>query len=358
MPTPQNNVPHPGGPAPTAPPGAPGAQQPQFYGAPNRHIAGHAGMPAQIQASQLIKEHRPKPEMGWRGLIAKGGVNLGVSRAERDWNLLLERVRANLRSTNTTAIMGTKGGPGKTTTTMLLGMALAKYRATQVVAIDANPDDGNLNERVATQKQTTYRDLLADPSITRINDIVAYAGTNNKGLWILGGVKSTESDYEITADEFREVLRRTQVGFQLALVDCGTGLRHQVVPAILEQTDSVVVAATARIDAARAADATLFWLHQHGYDYLGRAATVVINEVKGKPGDRELTKLRNHFEQKVTGGVHVLPYDEHLAEAGPIDWDRLQPRTQRVAIEIAASVADGFARAGDKDHRQGWGQQQ
>lgn len=342
-------------PAPVAMSSSVGDVRGVFDQGPGRHAHGNPAVPGQINAADVIRSHRPVPEMGWRGRVAKvSGINLGVSRTEDEWKKLLARVQRPLRGTYTVAMLGIKGGPGKTTSTLLVGSALGLHREDRCAAIDANPDDGNLADRVGVQTQRSFRDLLADPGIHRFEDVRAYMGSNQRGLWVLRGDDSELSDAEMSATDFKSALARVQIGFPVTLVDCGTGVRHEVMSAVLEAADAVVVVSTARLDAAKLAVKTLRWLHNHGYAHLVRTATVIINEVKGRPGTREVDNLINTFSQSVHA-VHVLPYDDHLAEAAVVDFDRLAARTQRVAIEVAASVTDGFASAADKDHAHGWG---
>lgn len=323
---------------------------------PGRHAQANPGL-QQIHAADVIPRHKVKPEMGWRGRIARTtGVNLGVSKAEDEYKKLLGRVQRQLRSTYTVAFLSTKGGVGKSSATLLAGTALGMHREDRAAAIDANPDDGTLANRLPMQTARSFRELLADPGIRRFEDVREYMGSNQRGLWVLRGDDSERSDDEMSGDDFKHSLARVQIGFPLTLVDCGTGVRHPVTRAVLESVDAVVVVATARLDGADAAMKTLRWLHFHGYAHLVRNATVIVNEgAKGKAGEKEVGTLVNKFAQAVHA-VHVLPKDPHLEEAGVVDVDRLQPRTQRVAIEIAASIADGFAQAADKDHTYGWGQ--
>ena len=51
---------------------------------------------------------------------------------------------AQLRRCLVIAVVSPKGGPGKTTITALLGMLLAELRRDPVIALDANPDLGDL----------------------------------------------------------------------------------------------------------------------------------------------------------------------------------------------------------------------
>jgi hypothetical protein len=44
--------------------------------------------------------------------------------------------------------------------------------------------------------------------------------------------------------------------------------------------------------------------------------------------------------------LHVVPFDDHLAEGSEVDLDKLSRQTRQGFLELAASVADGFAALG------------
>lgn len=71
--------------------------------------------------------------------------------------------------------------------------------------------------------------------------------------------------------------------------------------------------------------------------------------------------VRNLYEGfgRVVRAVHNIPYDPHLSDATAVDFNRLAPTTRRAFIEAAASVADAFVKAADKDpgYRPQWPQQ-
>ena len=77
-------------------------------------------------------------------------------------NQLMNRVRTPFDGTRRIVVMSRKGGVGKTTVTVGVGATFASARGDRVVAVDANPDAGNLAHRIAGDCQRTITDLLAD----------------------------------------------------------------------------------------------------------------------------------------------------------------------------------------------------
>lgn len=304
-------------------------------------------MRAQIREAELVRPHKPEPEKGWRKALRRTtGINLGPSPAEREWKDLERRLKANLRGAYLIAVMQIKGGVSKTTTTVGLGAALARYRDDKVVAIDGNPARGNLAERIDHPSQNTWRSLISDDNLNAYSDFRFHLGKDStSGLEVLG---SDPGDEVIQGWQLTEAWQRLQRQYPVGLIDCGNQMADDVTAAVLQMADAVVVVSTTRLDGAKYAQDTLNWLLAHGYPHLVRSAVMVISNVTKIAADTAVRNLHEDFE-RVVRAVHTIPYDPHLHEATAIDFDRLKPETRRAFIEAAASLADGFAGAADRD---------
>ena len=141
-------------------------------------------MRAQVRQADLVRPYKPVPEIGWRKKLHQlTRINPGVGPAEREWIDLKRRLGVNLRGTYLIAIMQQKGGASKTTSTIGLGEALARDRDNKVVAIDANPANGNLASRVDEPSTGTWRSLIADPHLVSYSDFRHYlAKDSSSGL--------------------------------------------------------------------------------------------------------------------------------------------------------------------------------
>jgi len=89
--------------------------------------------------------------------LTAGRVNFGPSQAqlrvaERD-----ARISRPLTRPYSTAFLSFKGGIGKTSTTVGVGLTLAQMRGAPPIAIDANPDSGDLAERLLGGRKTRGR---------------------------------------------------------------------------------------------------------------------------------------------------------------------------------------------------------
>jgi MinD-like ATPase involved in chromosome partitioning or flagellar assembly len=302
---------------------------------------------ASIRAADLVKPYKEVPEIGWRRRLYQiSHINLGLSPAEREWNDLRRRISRNLRGTYLVAVLQQKGGVAKTTVTIGLGSALARYRDDKVAAVDANAASGNLAKRVDEPTAGTWRGLLGDECLQGYSDFRHYLGkSSSTGLEVLG---SDAGDEMLNGPQLAELWRRLQRQYSVAMVDCGTQLRDDVMAAVLAAADAVVVVSNTRLDGADGAAETLNWLVDHGYPDLVRSAVIVISDVFKVAQSSSVRKLHEQFEKAVRA-VHYVPFDPHLSDATAIDFDRLKPRVRRVFIEAAASLVDGFSAAADKD---------
>jgi len=129
--------------------------------------------------------------------------------------------------------------------------------------------------------------------------------------------------------------------YSLVLTDCGTGLMHSAMGAVLAKADALIVVSSGSVDGARSASATLDWLDAHGHQDLVRDSIAVINAVRPRSGKVDMTKVVDHFSRRCRAVVEV-PFDPHLEEGAEISLDRLKPQTRESLMELAALVATGF----------------
>jgi Mrp family chromosome partitioning ATPase len=132
--------------------------------------------------------HQPAPQHGWRKLIhrATGGViNPGESERDNFEKALIDRVNQPVHGDCSIAVLSMKGGVGKTTVTVGLGVAFAALRGDRVIAFDANPDFGTLAQRGHIETRSTVRDLLLDNNISRYSDIRRHTSQGSSRLEIL-----------------------------------------------------------------------------------------------------------------------------------------------------------------------------
>ncbi|MDG3008745.1 MinD/ParA family protein [Rhodococcus sp. D2-41] len=292
----------------------------------------------------LLRRAKRPPRSGWRKLVHRisgGRINPGESPADIAYRELVDRVNQPIRGDYRIAFLSLKGGVGKTTTTVGLGATFASLRGDRVIAVDANPDLGTLAQRVPSQTTSTVRNLLEDPNLQRYSDVRAHTSQAPSRLEVLASEKDPAVSEAFSENDYRSVVKILQAYYNIILTDCGTGLMHSAMNGALDTADALVLVSSPAIDGARSASATLDWLDHHGYGELVKRSIVVVNSARRGASSIDLDQLKNLFLGRCRA-VHVVPYDEHLAEGAEIDLDLIGKTTRRSFLELAAIVADGF----------------
>ena len=285
-------------------------------------------------------------QRGWRHwLYMMTRINLGLSPDEIYELDLHTRIRRNARDSYHIGVFGLKGGVGKTAVTVALGSALSSVRGDRILAIDADPDGGNLADRAGRQSAATIGDLLSDQELNRYNDIRAYTSMNSSNLEVLSSEEYSAARREFNDDDWRSATEITSRYYNLVLADCGAGLFQPGARGVLSTVSGLVIVASASIDGARQAAITMDWLRQNGYqDLLGRSCVVINHVTPGKP-NIDVEDLVQQFERHVPAGrVIVLPWDKHIAAGTEIQLDLLSKAFVRRIVELAAALSDDFDR--------------
>jgi MinD-like ATPase involved in chromosome partitioning or flagellar assembly len=285
-------------------------------------------------------------QRGWRHwLYVMTRINLGLSPDELYEMDLHTRIRRNARDSYQIGVFGLKGGVGKTAVTVALGSSLSKIRGDRILALDADPDGGNLADRAGRQSAATIADLLSDKELARYNDIRAYTSMNDSNLEVLSSEEYSGARREFNDEDWKGATSIVSRYYNLVLADCGAGLFQPAARAVLSTVSGLVIVASASIDGARQAAVTMDWLRQNGYqDLLGRSCVVINHVVPGKP-NIDVTDLVQQFERHVPPGrVVVLPWDKHIAAGTEIQLDLLSGTFRRRIVELAAALSDDFDR--------------
>lgn len=285
-------------------------------------------------------------QRGWRRfLYLLTRINVGLSPDELYELDLFARIRRNARDSYQIGVFGLKGGVGKTAVTVALGSALSKIRGDRILAVDADPDAGNLADRAGRQSAATIADLLSDKELSRYNDIRAYTSMNGSNLEVLSSEDYSGARREFNEEDWAGAVNIVSRYYNLVLADCGAGLFQSSSRGVLSTVSGLVIVASASIDGARQAAVTMDWLRQNGYqDLLGRSCVVINHVVPGKP-NIDVEDLVQQFERHVAPGrVIVLPWDKHIASGTEIELELLSNTFRRRTVELAAALSDDFDR--------------
>lgn len=311
--------------------------------------SGHPEPAAMLTTERLLQDRARRhsvPEGFWPHLVYRltfGLVDLGDSARVRLEKETTARITRQLEGgARFVPVLTRKGGVGKTTVTMLLGMALAATREDRIIAIDANPDRGTLAERVPKQTRMTVRDVVQRAGTVRgFTDLSTFVSRDPTRLDVLASDTDPTLSEAFNAHDYEIVAEQASRFYSLVLTDCGTGIVHSVMGATLKHADEAVIVSGGSVDEARLASETLTWLETNGYGDLVRNAVVAINTATQGTNLVKVDEIEGHFRSRVRAVVRI-PYDPLLAAGSVIDYARLHPRTRAAARELAAIVIDGL----------------
>lgn len=343
--------------------GDPWGQAPQRGPEPPNPWAGRRGehrsgqeLRDKLRATDLIAPRKIESSKGWRkALYVMSGslINVGESADEQKVRALKAAVNANVRGTYTIAVLGGKGGVGKTVQTASIASLFANLRRNdRVVAIDADPAQAaNLATRV-DPKAASMREINSDTNLHRYADVRALTGQNAVGLDVVASPRHAGVRGEaLDAEEFSAAHARLQRFYSVLFVDCGVDLDHKIMAGVLDRADAVMMVASAVPDGAEGASTNFEWLRDGGYHQLLARTVLLINHIRPPHNrkDRKTTArlvgtMAEHFKHWVPEQrIIEVPFDAHIATAGVVELSQLNPATERKVLEAAAALASGFA---------------
>jgi putative peptide zinc metalloprotease protein len=295
--------------------------------------------------AHMLRSRPAVPTAGWQRAVYRGSahlVNPGPGPVEQRRTELERRLCAPIDGSHRVVVMSRKGGVGKTTMTLALGSTFATLRGDRVVAVDANPDAGNLAHRVAPPNPRTITDLL-----DRVDDIGSYAELRSyvsqapeSRLEVLGSDDDPRIGMALNRDAYHRLIRLLDRFYNLILLDTGTGILDSANQGLLSEANELVVVLRPGVDGGRAAALTLDWLDEHDYSDLVSEAVVVINGVRRGVG-APLAPMVKHFSRRCARVVTV-PWDPALESGSQTLVSSLRADTRASLVEVAAAVADSF----------------
>lgn len=342
---------------PSTPPSNATAEETTSAGSPQRATSRQAAKLAAADAPDFItspgsfvRQQKPRPRGGFRGALfalSGGAINLGPGPRQREEDELGRRISRQLQGSYNTAVLSLKGGIGKTSTTVGVGLTLAEFRGDAPCAIDANPDSGDLVERALGEgiyqqaSPRTITDLLKNidsvDSLTALARYMHHAGR----LHLIAGEQDPEVSDSLTAEEYLRIRKLISGYYSVALTDCGTGVTHNAMSGILQSADNLVIAAGYAVSGAKRARSTLQWLAGHGYEELARNAIVVITDKDEVSSRVDKDAIEEHLSG-ICRQLIAVPHDRGVADGDLVTLDVLRPETRRAYKEIAAAIVDGY----------------
>ena len=242
------------------------------------------------------------------------------------------------------AIIGLKGGVGKTTTTVGLGATLATVRGDRIIAVDASSDRGTLSDRVRLETSATVRDLLNErQQVYRYGDVRVFTTQVTSRLEVLASDRDPAVSVAFSQEDYFNVARMLEQYYSICITDCSTGLVHSAMAGVLSLADQIILVSSPSVDGVGSADATLDWLEAHDGGDLVHDAVVVLSVIRPPSKNTVgLDSFKQHFAARCREVIRI-PYDAHLEEGTEISLDQLRPATTQAWLRLAAAVGEAFA---------------
>lgn len=269
------------------------------------------------------------------------------------------------------AVVGSRGGAGRTTVAALLGRIYAAMRADAVAAVDNAPESGTLGLRLGVPDAPSLETVAArmdagqPASLQQLSALLAVAGPanllvtgrrnphartganprgtaagNTAGValaWTPAGPPAGNlSGGQVPAQAAASLLSRTVSRCcPLTVFDCGAGLAAPAARWALESSHLalfVTPAATAAV-----ADAVEYSAGWHLDPLLGSVPLLVLVVQGTRDGGLSASR---HAEGLRRSGINAayLGYDRHLAAGTAVSPSLLSRRTRLEAVSLAAQV--------------------
>ena len=227
-------------------------------------------------------------------------------------------------------IAGGKGGVGRTTTAINLGIAL-QQDGHDVVVVDADLGMPNVGELLGVEPEYTVHDVLTSSS--GIEN--ALIGTD-AGIDVLAGDRALGAYADVDPAILSDIIKTLRDRYEVVLVDTSAGILHETTVA-MGVADGILLVATASDVAAHDAEKIAALADRVDGTILG----VVLTRVHDA-GDVE------GFAQQL--GVPVLgvvPHDPSFADERPVlgpDDSSPAPKSYR---QLGTSLTDAFFEGAD-----------
>jgi MinD-like ATPase involved in chromosome partitioning or flagellar assembly len=288
---------------------------------------------------------------GWQGALARltrGAVSPRPGRAEREERADTERVRRPVDGPRNIAVVNLKGGAHKTTASLMIAATLGTVRGGSVLAWDNNETRGTLAWRgSAGEHHRSALDLLHDvdrlsDADSRITDLDRYVRPQATRFDILASDEDPGSAASIDAAGFERLDAALSRFYRLKVIDTGNNVRASNWLAGVRSSDQLVIVSTLREDTFNAAAWMIDELRATGLaSHVDHAVTILSQSSAQRPDPTLHGRLLQHFGAHTRAIVEV-PFEKQFLDGGPLDWNRLHPRTTRAWLRATAEIVDGL----------------
>ena len=197
--------------------------------------------------TMLAAEARRRRSRGWRRAVYVGQRTRDQPRARPGGppsRELERRLRTPIEGSRRVVVMSRKGGVGKTTIALALGSTFAMLRGDRVIAVDANPDAGNLAHRVAPTARPQHHRRAARPRRDRPLRHCCAATPRRpmeSRLEVLASDDDPRIGMALDRNDYHRLITLLDRFYNLILLDTGTGILDSANQGLLCEADQLVL---------------------------------------------------------------------------------------------------------------------
>lgn len=276
----------------------------------------------------------------WVGELARPGrrrpITIRFGRASRTV-ADAARLSAPILSARRIAVVGLKGGTGKTTLSVAMASTYARVRPDNVLLFDADPRYGSIPLRTGVFPIASAHELAAAGDPGRVEILTGSMSRSRDGVWVLPSGRSAAQSAELDEGIYTAAMNAVYRHFPIMVTDCGAGLATPLMKRVLSGSHSLVLATTATADGVLTTEYALSWLQRSGYPELTRRSVVALTNVSPKGPGISIEEARRRFAS-TCGGVIAVPADRQLAVGSYLDLDALAPATRAACTQLAAAA--------------------
>lgn len=296
---------------------------------------------------EVTGARRERAKRGWRAKLNALGLNLMKGEEEIHYDARVAEIRRTPRVAKRVGVVSGKGGSGKTSVTLNLGMTIAKHNAGINVAAMSIDPLGNINRRVSLGSDKSGISSVAtfanDEELRDFNAVISHMADTSEGLRVLGSSGSDEytENHILTSEELERSLQVLAGHFSLTFIDFGLDYNSDVYHTALRMLDGLVFTSSTTVDAVSSLIDLVDKVRSLGGFYLElvQNSVVVLNQTRLGKDHFDIAAAKRKIEEDL--GLKVLvtvPFDEHIAEGGPIKLDLLNEETRLSFVYTAAEV--------------------
>ncbi|MBA3339104.1 MAG: AAA family ATPase [Geodermatophilaceae bacterium] len=246
-------------------------------------------------------------------------------------------LRAPITAPRRIAVIGLKGGTGKTTLAVAMAMTYARARRNDVLLFDADTRHGSLPLRVGVLPVASARDLAVTGDPGRLEILAGSLARSQDGVWVLPSGRTAAQSAEMDERVYTAAMNAVYRHFPIMITDCGAGVATPLMQRVLSGSHCLVLATTSTADGVLTTESAVDWLYRTGYGELTRRSIVALTSTSAKGPGMSLAQAQRRFASSCAA-VLAIPADRHLAVGSRLDLDALAPATRAACTRLAATA--------------------